>query len=187
MSCIVGIAHQGRVYLAGDSAHANDEFQIVTSPIPKVFRVGEFAIGCTGSVRVSQLLGYTFKPHTIPNDFDLTLYMVDVFVMMLKECLRADGQKEDNLLADSCLMVGVRERLFVIYNDFQLEEVYIGYNAIGSAANVALGSLHSTRYLIDDDPQLRLQKALEAATEHNASIRPPFVYVFTPEGSHATA
>lgn len=174
MSCVVGLIYQGKAYLAGDSACTNEAFQLAISPEPKVFQLGEFAIGCTGSPRILQILHYQFTP-PVPTG-DLMRYMVTAFVPALKECLKADEQKSDDLLAGSSIMVGVRDRLFVVYSDFQIEEFVLEYNAIGNANDVAYGALHATRCL-ENNPLTRLRIALEAAQEHDASVREPFVYV----------
>jgi hypothetical protein len=175
MTCIVGIVHHGKVYLGADSALTSETCQVSISEEPKVFAIGEFVFGCSGSSRVSQLLHYAFTPP--PIEGDLMRYMVVDFVKALKACLKDDGQKDDNLLDGSGLLVGVRGRLFCVYADFQMEETPSGCNAIGGASDIAMGALYATRD--DYEPHERLCIALEAAQEYNVTVRPPFVYVQT--------
>lgn len=174
MSCIVGIVHEGNVYLGGDSAGTSESCQSVIHAEPKAFCIGEFVIGCAGSFRISQILRYVFVPPPISGD--LMRYMVTAFVPALKECLKVDEQKSEDLLCGSRALVGVRGRLFCIYTDFHVEETLDEYNTIGSADDVAYGALYATRCL-ENDPMTRLRIALEAAQKYYASVREPFVYV----------
>jgi hypothetical protein len=174
MSCVVGIVYEGNVYLGSDSAGTSDSCQLLIYAEPKVFRIGAFVLGCAGSFRIAQILRYLFTPP--PLEGDLMRYMVASFVPALKECLKADEPKSEDLLCGSRLLVGVQGRLFCIYMDFHVEETIDEYNAIGSADDVAYGALYGTQHLWDN-PIARLRIALEAAQKYYTSVREPFVYV----------
>src|SRR5690242_15173484 len=84
MTCIVGlVAADGRVHLGGDSAGIAG-YDLTVRKDPKVFRVGEFAVGFTSSFRMGQLLRFAFTPPPIEGDLDA--YMVTTFVNALRDC-----------------------------------------------------------------------------------------------------
>ena len=57
-------------------------------------------------------------------------------------------------------------------DDYQVFEPTNGYESIGSGGKFALGSLYGTPHLL---PEERITLALQAATCHNAYVRPPFL------------
>lgn len=176
MTCIVGIAENGVVYLGGDSASSTPDGESFLPTRPKVFLIGEMAIGVAGSGRVNNLIRHklTIPPVTL----DPERYLAIDFVDTLKSLLKDDGRKDDELMEDSFLLIGLRGRLFLIDSTFQVSEMRCGYEAIGSGAPIALGSLYATSW--DGNPPLgRLQMALNAAQEHNAFVRAPFMFVQT--------
>lgn len=173
MTVIAGLVQDGEVYLAGDSALSSDG-QIVVAKRGKIFRCGELLLGNSGSVRIPQLMEQSFElpPVTEP----LERYLVVDFVAALKKLLKDDEQKADDLLQGSAFLIGVRGRLFILCSDFQISEPDAGYDAIGAAEDVALGSLHTTQSLCLSAHQ-RLALALEAAYAHNGTIRQPFTFL----------
>jgi len=60
MTCIVGIQHDGRVYIGGDSAGVAG-YSITSRADAKVFTVGPYVMGFTSSFRMGQLLRYGLK------------------------------------------------------------------------------------------------------------------------------
>lgn len=175
MTCIVGIAQDGAVYLAGDSALTGDDGHIYVGKRAKVFRNGEMVIGNSGSIRIPQLLEYSDLPAVTE---PVERYMAKEFIPTLKKLLKDDEQKADNPMDDSVFLVGVRGHLFIIYSDFQASESDLDYHAVGSAKDIALGSLHTTQRS-DLHPAKRLQTALMAARAHNYTVREPFIFAQT--------
>ena len=175
MTCVAGITEDGVVYLAGDSALTGEDGHIYVGKRAKVFRNGEIIIGNSGSIRIPQLLEYADLPAVTE---PIERYMVKEFVPALKKILKDDDQKADDPMDGSAFLVGVRGHLFIIYNDFQVSESDLDYHAIGSAGEVALGSLHTTRWS-DLLPIKRLQRALDASRAHNYTVREPFIFVQT--------
>ena len=174
MTCIVGIAENGVVYLGGDSASSTPDGESFLPTRPKVFLLGEIVIGVSGSGRVNNLIRHKLSvpPITAEPEHYLAVDFVDALKAMLKE----DGRKDDELMDDSFLLIGLRGRLFVVDSTFQVSEHRAGYDAIGSGAQVALGSLYNG---VSESPLTRLQIALYAAQQHNAFVRAPFVFVQT--------
>lgn len=176
MTCIVGIAEDGVVYLGGDSAISTEDGAIFVARKPKVFRRGPLVIGVTGGIRVDQLIQCKFNPP--PVTFPVERYMVVDFIDALKAVLKEDGRKDEDLMDDSVLLVGVCGHLFLVTSNFQASEMACGYDAHGSAGEIARGSLHATE-MLGLPPRQRLEMALNAAQEHNAFVRAPFTFVQT--------
>lgn len=176
MTCIVGIAEGGVVYLGGDSASSTPEGEVFLPRRSKVFALGEIVAGVAGSVRINQLLRHKLSVPTISSDVER--YMVVDFIDAFKALLKEDGRKDDELMDDSLLLVGVRGHLFVVDTTFQISEMACGYESIGSGAQIARGSLHATASL-GLTPEERLHMALESAQQHSAFVRPPFTFVQT--------
>lgn len=183
MTCIVGLVHDGDVYIAGDSAGVSG-YDLRVRADEKVFQNGHYAFGFTSSFRMGQLIRYAFTPPAVPNeDADLRAFMTTTFVDALRECLKKGGyaKRENEVEAAGVFLVGVHGRLFVIESDYQVGENVDGFAAVGCGDQVALGSLYTTRtaaYL--HEPEYRVRAALEAAERFSAGVRGPFVVTRIP-------
>jgi hypothetical protein len=71
-------------------------------------------------------------------------------------------------------LVGFRGRLFHLYGTNQITEELAGYDACGSGAQVARGSLFSTDHEPHVSPKTRITLALKAAERFTSSVRAPF-------------
>ena len=77
MTAVAGLVHEGRVHLAADSAMTAG-WALTISAHPKVFRVGPYVIGTSGSPRVAQLMRYALD---VPEPLgDLHKFMATVFI-----------------------------------------------------------------------------------------------------------
>lgn len=181
MTCIAGYLDKKtkKVTIGGDSAGISD-LNIIVRKDKKVFRVGDFVIGCTSSFRMIQLLRFSFKPPEIKSS-KVYEYMCTDFIDSVKECFKNGGylQKyEDGDDKGGTFLVGYKNRLFRIDNDFQVAESRNGIDAIGCGSDFALGSLYS---LAKEDmtPRQKVIKALEAAAFFSAGVCKPFVITAT--------
>lgn len=192
MSCVVGIkTGDGRIIMGADSIYVGGGWFKDHSASPKLFRVGEFLIGSTGSIRVRQLVAHCFDPPESLNEYpDPEKYMVREFIPALRVCLKEGGavKVEHGLEESGTFLVGVRGHLFVIGENYQCVEMGSEYAAIGCAMEWATGALYATSwdvatggYLDRADaerarsPHDRLMIALECAANHNLGVRPPFI------------
>jgi len=172
MTCIVGLAHRGSVYIGGDSASVQGWTSRVTR-LPKVFRRGAFLIGYTTSFRMGQLLQHHLEVRPQRPDEDDTEYLVvevaERVRLLLKE--RGVAKVEANTESGGQFLIGYRGRLFSVQQDFQVNEMADGYDAVGSGAEYALGALRA----LDRSPPLpRLRKALEISAHFNMGVSGPF-------------
>lgn len=176
MTCIVGLVDKGRVYIGGDSAGIAGLSLTVRSD-PKVFAIGEFVVGYTSSFRMGQLLRFKFQPPAIEGD--LFAYMATHFVDALRECFKQGGYAEvcNGQESGGNFLVGVRGHLFHIQSDYQVGEALSQYDACGCGDDVACGALYATK---GKGARYRIRTALEAAEQHSAGVRGPFVVLKTP-------
>lgn len=173
MTCIVGLEHNGRVYIGGDSAGVSD-YDLTVRADEKVFRSGPFVMGFCGSFRMGQLLRYRLEAPKLPKDpDDLDRWMVCEFVDAVRECLAAGDhlKKKAGHESEGEFLVGVRGRLFTVQADFQVARSSHTYDAVGCGANLALGSLFTSEGV---SPRKRVQVALYAAEQFSAGVRGPF-------------
>lgn len=185
MTCIVGITTPSGVYIGGDSASTNDSGLQTILAGRKVFFLGEeenrMLLGCTTSCRMMQLLHYELQLPAYEEGLEVEEYLVTKFVNAVRTCLKGGGfaQKEDEKESGGNFLIGYRGRLFEVQDDYQVSEPTNGYEAVGSGAKFALGSLYATPQLL---PEQRIELALQAATYHNAYVRPPYlIHYLSPE------
>lgn len=181
MTCIAAIAHDGVVYMGGDSAMTSD-WDIDQSTQPKVFHHGRYLFGFTCSFRLGQILEHVFQPPKPPKlprgsrAADLHAFMVGPFVNELRECLMSAGYAKSDCGREEGgeLLVGVGGRLFHVTEDYSVTESAHRFDACGSGGQVALGSLYTTHGRADVHPRQRIRVALLAAESLDASVRGPF-------------
>lgn len=171
LTCIVGVAHGGNVWIGGDSAGVAG-YAITLRADKKVFRNGDFIFGFTSSFRMGQLLEYSLNPPTRHPDTDVFKYMVTDFADAVRACLKAGGfaSRSDEAESGGTFLVGYEGRLFRVDEDYQIGESIDRFDACGCGEEFALGSLHVTKKL---KPRERVKVALEAACHFSAGVRPP--------------
>ena len=183
MTCIVGMLHDGVVYMAGDHI-ATDGYCKEVQKRSKVFRNGDFIIGYTESFRMGQLLEHVWEPPKKPKDCkDHTEYMVKFVVPSLIKCF--DDNKFIRSVNDSDsaskrsvngqayggeFLVGYRNRLYKVESDFAVLECVNGYDAIGAGEEYARGALEALKMTANPDATLFLTAALKATEKHCALV-----------------
>ena len=172
MTCIVGLVHEGVVYIGGDSAGVGG-MSLTVRADEKVFQNGEFLMGFTTSFRMGQLLRYSLKPPRRHPDDEINQFMVVTFTNAVRECLKAGGyaSKKDDVESAGIFLVGYQGHLFEIESDYQVGIPEDGYAAVGSAQDIARGSLFATQ---GQEPRSRVLTALRSAERFNAGVRGPF-------------
>lgn len=172
MTCIVGVVHDGKVTIGGDSAGVAG-MSITVRADRKVFVNGPYIMGFTTSFRMGQLLHRALVPPKPPR-CGLEGFMVTTFIDAVRECLKEGGYAEKTNEAESggSFLVGVRGHLFDIGPDYQVGIPADGYAAIGCGDDIAFGSLYATK---GQPPKTRVKTALAAAAHHSAGVTGPFV------------
>lgn len=178
MTCIVGLEHDGHVYMGGDSASASG-WDVNRTRLNKVFKIGEIIIGYTSSFRMGQLLQYGLKldKQTCGDDLE---YMATTFIDAVRECLGEGGYKkvDNNRESGGIFLVGYRGIVYSVYSDFQVNSSSDGYTSCGAGESFALGSLFETIYC---EPEERIERALVTAAHFSGGVCSPFIVISSKE------
>jgi hypothetical protein len=180
MTCIVGLVHNGKVHIGGDSAGVDGRLGLTVRNDRKVFRNGDFVMGFTTSFRMGQLLAFNFNPPKPRVGVDVMAYMVTDFIEAARVRMKEGGYitVKDQVEHGGTFLVGYCGRLFLVGDDFQVGESMHGFDACGCGDHLALGSLRSTRNW--ENPRERLQEALETAEAFSGGVCAPFFFETTP-------
>lgn len=170
MTAIVGIEHDGRVYLAGDRAVSGDGCDPVTrSAHPKVWARSGVLIGIAGQLDQLQRIAYRCKIPRYRRRQDPSSYMGRHLVPALKLAFAADMRAGEQV--DLEMLVGVGGQLFGLDHVFSFSLVGPEW-AIGSggeAARAALCLLSARR-----GPEARALAALAVAARVCPSVSAPY-------------
>jgi ATP-dependent protease HslVU (ClpYQ) peptidase subunit len=174
MTLIVGVIEKEKVYIGADSAGVSG-YNVTIRKDAKVFKNGDFVIGCTSSFRMIQLLRYSFKPPKKYDDADIFEYMCTVFINEIRTCFRSGGfiEIDKNIESGGTFLVGYRDRLFTIDSDFQVAESERPYTACGCGMSFALGALDAMDPARPADE--RIKEALQIGVYRSGGVRPPFI------------
>jgi ATP-dependent protease HslVU (ClpYQ) peptidase subunit len=179
LTCIAGYIENGQVYMGADSAGAAG-WNIVDRKDEKVFQNGDFLIGFTTSFRMGQLLRYKLNPPSHPEGMCPFEYMATIFVDAVRQTLTAGGYatKINEVETGGAFLIGYKGRLFCIHDDYQVEELFEPYNAVGCGKPYAMAAFSSTQNF-DLSPEKRVFLALEAAEKWSNGVRRPFLILQT--------
>lgn len=179
MTCIVGLVNDGCVYMAGDSAGVADTRCTIRND-PKIFKKDGMLYGFSGSFRFGQIVRYEFKLPKKPASKTEHEFLCTTFANKLRALLERRGALSDfegtDDTGDGNLLIGWHGKLYKLDRDFQIGESADGYDAIGSGDDVAKGAVFALRGG-PMAPKEVLTKALEAATYHCTTVRPPYVFI----------
>ena len=178
MTCIVGLVHDGDIYMGADSAATNGMLNQVNRKDEKVFKKGNMLFDFTSSYRMGQLLKYNLN---IPRPFvdeSLETYMYTRFIDSVRDCFKKGGfsrvmQNEEH---GGTFLVGVEGRLFKISGDFQVGESMMCFDACGCGEDLAKGAAYVlTKHDVNDNvpPEIIVTEALEAASVFSAGVGGP--------------
>lgn len=167
MSCVVGLLQNGKLYLGADGFATTEGGERRPIICNKIFTNNKYFIGFTGSVRHGQLL--TPKNFTPPESiYDFADAAREIFVEKGAILTSEVGQQ----IHSSNLLIGYNGRLYELLIDFQLNEVFGSFTAIGSGSPYAMGSLFATKKW--NSPEKRIMNALNAASEFDTSCGLPY-------------
>jgi ATP-dependent protease HslVU (ClpYQ) peptidase subunit len=177
MTCIAGAVVNGEICIGGDAVSIHNNSAARLGKDGKVFRVGDFLVGSSGTVRCKQIVNYLFQPPLINGE--LTAYMVQSFIPTLRQAMKEHGgecksQSGDEQM-DARLLVGVRGHLFEVDCGYSVFEPRAIYAAVGCADQEALAAMY-TAYSLLKNPLAEdiVNRGLLAAAEFDTNVRPPF-------------
>lgn len=175
MTCIVGIVNNDNVYIGGDSLGSSTYNKSVRKDA-KVFRKGKFLIGFTSSYRMGQLMmSDAFNLRKQNDNEDEFMYMINAFIPALQKLFDKGGfgRQESGEKSGGTFLIGYKNRLFKIQDDYQVSETIDNYDACGSGQDFALGALAVINNKISPEEKIKL--ALETAEKFSPSVGRPFI------------
>lgn len=171
MTCIIGLVENGKVYMSCDSL-SSDGYDRNVVARTKVFSKDSFLIGCTGSIRMSQLLQYNL---TIPEQKEESnmAFMVCTVVEAIREQFKTAGftKIENNREDGGTFLMGYKNQVYTIQDDFAVLQYERNFHACGAGAERALVIMRALEHL---PPRERILKTLEIVTEFSSLVTPPF-------------
>ena len=167
MTCIVGIEHNGAVYMAGDRSLCLGPDQHGLCRQPKVRKVGGLVMGCAGDSQACDL-ALTWTPPPYPSRVQPYPWLVHIVIPALWDAM---GSKPDVQV-----MLGLAGELYQLDSSGGCWSDPRGYGAIGvdAAACAALAIMSCGGW---STPKRRLTAALKAAAEVCPWCREPFDFV----------
>ncbi len=181
MTCVAGLVHGRRVYMAADSFIGDTNTGAVDRTlVRKIWIVPKTSVvvGFSGSVRLGQLLQAKLRLPAIGANADLDEWMtcefVDAVWVALRDYSRADlaGDEPEYSLD---LLVGTKARLWEVDRAETALPLAAPYGAVGEA-DTAVAVLAATKRL-RLPPKDRLALALELAAERSAFVRGPWHFL----------
>ena len=175
-TCIVGLEHEGSVYIGGDSAGVNEALDIRVRADEKVFKKHNMIFGFTSSFRMGQIIRYSFNPPMQAvgeGDYE---YLCGPWTDALIECFRSKGYAtvDNNLVTGGTFLVGFNGSLYNVQDDFQVGRHIFPYDTCGCGGRLAIGAI-SALYDIVTDPEELIMAGLKAAEKFSAGVSGPFV------------
>lgn len=177
MTCIVGIKHEEKVYIGGDSLGSAGYSKTVRSD-EKVFKKSDMIFGFTSSYRMGNIIRYCLSIPQRPEDIDDMTYLVAHFIPALICSFSSNGylQKKNEQHSGGTFLLGYRKELYKIDTDFQVGKSVLNYDACGCGEDYAKGALHVAN-LYQYTPEQKIELALKAAEEHSGGVGGPFTIV----------
>ena len=173
MTCIIGLAEDGKVWMGGDSACASG-WQVRKTNLSKVFRVQDFLIGYTSSFRMGQILEHHLSVPAQNGRSDVK-YLVTEFIPRVRDCLKEywfDNVK-DEYDKGGTFLLGYRRHLYRVDSDFQVNEYVDNYDACGCGELYALAAMKAMETLVVS-PEERIIRALSIAAHFSGGVCRPF-------------
>jgi len=169
--------------MGADAAAANSQQWRILSSGPKVFRKAGWLFGFTSSFRMGQLIQHQLVMPAADYT-DLPRWLATDFVAALRDLFSVAGyaKKENNVEEGGQFLLAPDgfARLFSVESDYHImEHTGRGYAACGCGQDFALGSLHTSAMINLSLAEARVKKALEAAAEFSAYVRPPWTILHT--------
>ena len=173
MTCVVGVVHERRVYLGADSAAVGVD-ALIQRRDTKVFRLGEAVVGVAGSFRVAQIVRYHAPPLVARRD--MHRYLCVDWVGEFRRRVQAEVSTREGDEFAGGMLIGIAGQIWQVEGDYQVGRAVHAFDATGSGAQVALGSLWSTR---GQPPPVRVRLALTAAETFSSTVRRPWRCIAT--------
>ena len=192
MTTIIAVKSENRVYMGCDSLFMDmGSFEPVKRTQSKLIIKDELIIGMAGSSGCKMFQVIKSKLHLSTTkkikSEDLLDYMVNEFcdkyyeVMKAERLLVLDEDTKELDASPAIMLIGIRDRIFHVGEDFDVSEIDMPFYSIGSGSSYALGSLNATLSLCQKELSVEdsVLFALKASEKFVQSVKGPFQLVNT--------
>jgi 20S proteasome alpha/beta subunit len=173
MTCVVAVVKDDVVHMAADRGASDDSVMLVSND-KKILKRAGYLIGYAGNYGLGQLIQHGLVLPRPPRNYLLKFMRTDfhkaVQATIKKYDYQLTYQHEDS---QSDFLIGVKGELFE-YDPLSGQVAPFEETAIGAGAEIALGSLYSTRN--SKTPDKRVFIAVKAACYYSTSCREPIDY-----------
>jgi len=179
MTCIIGLEHDGNVYMGADSLSSNG-WGAYYSDASKIFQIGEYLVGVSGSWRLNQLLQYGFHWPDFEGKVSyepmatIVIGVIDPLRVYLKEHGYSRISENEESTPEGRILIGFRGRVYEVQSDFSVLTYDEGFSCIGSGSLYAYGAMYAAKC---DRPTNRMTKALWAAATYDPYTSNPFTFM----------
>lgn len=184
MTCVIGLRRHGSVWIGADTAGISDDGWGAITPIKtsKVWKLGPFLFGGSGSFRAIQLVHRTLEwgklltTNRKKTDPINEAFMVRRLVPAIKKIMDGNGfsEKENGRsLQRGDFLIGVDAKLFYLQGDFAVTEMEGTFNTIGSGEYVARGAMEILLQNTRLKPATVIERALLATSKHINTVGSP--------------
>ena len=186
MSCVIGLVTDEGILFASDTA-ASDGNIIIPKQDDKLIKrftdvegpTGvriDIGFGVVGSMKMNTALQYHLAIPPISEDEPVNKYVHTKLVPAMGvafECARltVNGCTSDS--SNNLALLGIGGKLYMIGDDLDIVSCGLGYDAIGSGREIALGSLFTSKHLETGNSLYRARTAVEAAASLTAFVSMP--------------
>lgn len=180
MTCIAAVAHDGHVWMGGDSAGVTDDstYSLGIGRESKIWEKEGILFGASGSFRVAQVVRWQMNVPQFNPTAEPLEYITGSLITSMRDSLREHGalttwEEDATESIDGNLILGFCGQVYEVYEDFGVGQLVHGYGAIGCGFPIAVGNLSATEEF-EIKPKKRIEMALKAAERHSAGVRGPF-------------
>ena len=183
MSVVVAIKEKDKIYIGADSQVTKGGTR-TTLHNPNNYKIWKVdgsdncLMGHVGNLRDANIIRLM---NNVVDDYDefykrvdyrfVVKYLVPTIVKQLKDAMFLKAPDDFVDYMDSSYLFAYQNKLFYINSDCSVIEID-DYIAIGSGANEAIGSLHST---IGEDPKTRIIKAIKSSAANDIYVDYPII------------
>lgn len=157
MTCIIGLVHDGRVYMGGDSQRSRGSV-IETAPTPKVVRFGDMLIGSCGLALALNLIQHRLE---VPKLAQIGESGEGYLFREVATPLRRLAKDHDLDFSDCELLIGFDQRIFRVGTDFSVLWNGEGLASIGAGERWAIGAMLALEGTVPAEDRIR--RSLEIA------------------------
>jgi len=175
LTVIVGfIDTENRIQYMGADTMLSACSDAVNSRHEKIFNSGSYLVGHTGSPRANQIIRYVhkFPRYTKRWSDDTTGFMCSKVVPGLMAALIEHGYAKNDcghFEMEDIFMMMFAGKIYSIWADFQVFEPTTNFFAVGSGAQIALGSMMASADM-GLDAEERILLAVESSIEYSTNV-----------------